>query len=45
MAEIEPSFKNQEKMDTLGNNEKLMRIKTNWNSDLLLQRSKNHAVG
>ena len=45
MAEIMPSVKNQEKRDTLGINEKLMRIKTKWNSDLLLQRSKNRAVG
>ena len=40
-----PSVKNQEKIDTLGINEKLMRIKTKWNSDLLLKRSKNRAVG
>ena len=45
MAEIVPRVKNQEKRDTLGINEKLMRIKTKWNSDLLLQISKNRAVG
>ena len=45
MAYIVPSVKNQEKRGTLGINEKLMRIKTKWNSDLLLQRRKNRAVG
>ena len=40
MSLIVPSVKNQEKRDTLGINEKLMRIKTKWNSHLLQTKGK-----
>ena len=40
-----PSVKNQDKRDTMGIIEMFNENKTKKNSDLLLQRSKNRAVG
>ena len=45
MAEIVPSFKNQDKRDMDGIMEMFNENKAECNSDLLLQRSKNRAVG
>ena len=45
MIEIVPSVKNHDKRDMDGIMEMFNENKTKGNSDLLLQRSKNRAVG